>query len=175
MHPPWKRLDLAAGVSTLVCGGLVFIGIVRILSYSATNPLSIRLRASWLGCLAYQPDVFWSVRFFKLIATPVLVALIYFVFRALNHGQRIRLPGYEPIDRRIDFESPWLRLVLTTVATLHWVPLEYMKFTSDDFYPSSALEDLTTNVVVLVTGGLLSFFAMRRLSFDPLFHEAGGD
>jgi len=129
------------------------------------------LRESALGFLAYQPDLFWSVRFFKILATPVLVAVIYFVFRGLNRGHRIRLPGYDPGDRRIDFDSPWLRLVLTSVATLHWVPLEYTKFTSADFYPSSPLEDLATNVVVLLAGGILAFLGMRWLSFDPLTRE----
>jgi hypothetical protein len=167
------RLDRPALASVLVCGGLLAVGVARMLSYSVTNPLAARLRESALGFLAYQPDVFWSVRFFKLVATPVLVAVIYFVFRALNHGHRVRLPGHDAPDRRIDFSSQWLRLVLTTVATLHWVPLEYMKFTTDDFYPSSPLEDLTTNIVVLLAGQALTFFGMRLLSFDPLVRDAG--
>ena len=94
--------------------------------------------------------------------------MIYFVFRALNRGHRVELPGYTGPDRRIDFESPWLRLLLTTVATLHWVPLEYSKFTSSDFYPSSPLEDLTTNIVVLLASQVLTFFGMRYLSFNAL-------
>ena len=80
------RLDRPALFSVLLCGGLLTVGTVRILSYSLTNPIAIRLRESSLGWLAYQPDVFWSVRFFKLVATPVLIAVIYFVFRALNRG-----------------------------------------------------------------------------------------
>jgi hypothetical protein len=172
MRSSWSRLDRPALASVLVCGGLLAVGLVRILSYSETNPLAARLRESALGFLSYQPDAFWSVRFFKIVATPVLVAVIYFVFRALNRGHRVRLPGHDAPDRRIDFSSPWLRLVLTTVATLHWVPLEYMKFTTDDFYPSSPLEHLTTNVVVLLASQALAFFGMRRLSFDPLLAEA---
>ena len=158
-------------ISAVVCSGLLAVGAVRFLSYSSTNPLALRLRESALGWLAYQPDIPWSVRFFKLIATPVLVALVYFVFRALNRAHRIRLPGYQAPDRRIDFASPRLRLVLTTVATLHWVQLEYLKFSREDFYPFSPHESLWINVVVLLAGQALAFFGMRYLSFDPLVRE----
>jgi hypothetical protein len=170
----WKQLDLHALLSTLACIGLLGVGAVRVLSYSRTNPISIGLRESALGWLTYQPDVPWSVRLFKLIATPVLVAMVYFVFRALNLGHRVRLPGHDVRDdRRIDFASPWLRLILTTVVTLHWIPLEYMKFTREDFYPNSPLESVTINVIVLLTGQALAFLGMRYLSFDPLVRDTG--
>jgi len=164
-------IDRRAAISTLVCTALIAIGLIRVLSYSVTNPISAQLRESSLGFLAYQPDAVWNVRFFKLIATPVLVALIYFVFRALNRGHRIRLPGYDGGDRRIDFRSPWMRLLLTTVATLHWVPLEYAKFTREDFYPFSPHESLAVNIVVLLASQALAFVGMRYLSFDPLIRS----
>ncbi len=168
---PWARIDRRATASILVCSGLIAVGLIRVFSYSATNPISVRLRESALGFLAYQPDAAWSVRFFKLIATPVLIALMYFVFRALNRAHRIRLPGYDAGDRRIDFRSPWMRLILTTVATLHWLPLEYAKFTREDFYPFSPLESLPINIVVLMMSAALAFVGMRYLSFDPLIRS----
>jgi hypothetical protein len=174
MRSSWTRIDRRAAVSILVCTGLIVVGLMRVFSYSATNSISIWLRESALGFLAYQPDAAWSVRFFKLIATPVLVALIYFVFRALNRAHRIRLPGYDSGDRRIDFRSPWMRLILTTVATLHWVPLEYAKFTREGFYPSSPLESLPVNIVVLMASQALAFVGMRYLSFDPLVKVVKG-
>ena len=166
-----RRIDRAAALSVAVCAALLAVGLVRVFSYSPDNPIAAALRDSPLGVLAYRPDVAWSVRFFKLIATPVLIALVYFVFRGLNRMHRIDLPGYDGGERRIDFASPALRLVLTTVVTLHWVPLEYFKFTRDDFYPSSELESLPVNVAVLLASQALAFFGMRRLSFDPLLRE----
>jgi hypothetical protein len=171
MRPFWKRLDRHALFSALACAGLLGVGAVRVLSYSQTNPISIGLRESALGWLAYQPDLPWNVHFFKFIATPVLVAVIYFVFRALNRGHQVRLPGHDGPDRRIDFASPWLRLVLTTVVTLHWIPLEYMKFTREGFYPNSPLESVTINVIVLLASQAFAFFGMRHLSFDPLLRD----
>ena len=96
MHAFRHRLNRPALFSTLICAGLIGVGVVRVLSYSRTNPIAIGLRDSALGWLAYQPGVPWSVRFFKLVATPVMMAMVYFVFRALNLGHRVRLPVRTP-------------------------------------------------------------------------------
>ena len=62
-----RRKNLGAIVSTGVCGALVFVGIVRLISYSrgATGDF---IRSSALGVLGYNPDSFINVQFFKILA-----------------------------------------------------------------------------------------------------------
>lgn len=126
------------------------------------------VRHSIVGFLAYNPDSFASAQFFKFLATPSVVALIYFFFRQRNTGPR----GYrrDPVierANRLDFASPLLRLILTSIVTLHWLAMEWWKFHAVGFYPWSPLENPALNIVVLLVGQVFAFWGMRYLSFEP--------
>ena len=168
-HSSQSRWNRPALLSVAAAALLLAIGVVRILSYSKDGVFARWLEATPIGQIGYRPEAVWSVRFFKILANPVCVAGMYFIFRFLNRGHRGTLPGASKAhDRTIDFRSPWLRLVLTTVVTLHWIPLEWLKFNTEDFYPYSPLESAAINAAVLLASQALSFFTMRYLSFEPL-------
>lgn len=163
------HLNLDAVVSVSVCAVLVFIGTIRMLSYSE-GAMGVSLRHSVAGFLCYDPGSPFSTRFFKLLATPSVVAPIYFFFRWRNAG----LPsgaGATGLDRahRLDFRSPTLRIILTSVITIHWFVIEWWKFRTEGFYPWSVLENRWLNLGVLLVGQALTFWAMKHLSFAPVF------
>jgi hypothetical protein len=155
-------------VSIVVCAVLAFTGFVRFLSYSE-GAIGDFVRSSAVGFLCYDPRSLASARYFKILATPAVVALIYFLFRWRN-TQAPSYPGSGGRGRfhHLDFRSPVLRGILTTVITLHWVAMEWWKFNTEDFYPWSALESRWLNIGVLVAGQALAFFTMKYLSFDPV-------
>jgi len=160
-------------VSVAVSALLVFVGVVRTTSYLEASGIAALVReAPVLRWLAYQPGWWWNAQFFKALATPSLVGLQYFVFRWLNRGHAgPTYPGAIPRPR-IDFSSPWLRLALTSLGTVHWFAIEVAKFAwREDFYPYSPLEDRTINAVALVAGQVVAFFAMKSLSFEPLTRD----
>jgi len=135
-------------------------------SHGATGDF---VRNSIFGFLCYNPDSLASAQYFKILATPSVVALIYFFFRWRNAG----LPSYlgsEKFEhaRRIDFKSPVLRLILTTVITVHWIGMEWWKFNVEGFYPWSVLENRGLNIAVLIASQAIAFWGMKYLSFDPV-------
>jgi hypothetical protein len=160
-------------VSIGVCGLLVFVGGVRMLSYSL-GPAGDIVRHSVFGFLCYDPDSAASVRFFKVLATPSVVALFYFLFRWRNAGAP-RRPGASGAlaGPALDFTSPVLRAILTSVITLHWLGMEWWKFHVDGFYPWSPLESRWLNVVVLLVGQAFAFQTMKYLSFEPNRRQSG--
>ena len=179
-----SRVHLPTLLSLAVAWLLIAVGAVRALSYVRGGPLAPLgelVRESWLGWLAYRPHVAADVRYFKILATPSVVAAQYLVFRWLNRGHRRGFLDEEELRRRrLDFGSPWLRLALTSLVSAHWLVLELFKFGSDDFYPSSPLEDPRINLAVLIAGQVLAFRGMKHLSFEPLLVEPrppapGGD
>ncbi|UCH84752.1 MAG: hypothetical protein JSW50_03395 [Candidatus Latescibacterota bacterium] len=163
-----RSQNLGAIVSCAICAILVSIGVVRLLSYSL-GPVGDVLRSSIVGFLCYDPDSLFSVQFFKLLATPTVVAGIYFFFRWRNSG-RPTSPEAAQLRRahRLDFESPLLRGVLTTLITLHWLAMEWWKFNTEGFYPWSPLESRWLNLGVLIASQALAFWSMKYLSFEPL-------
>jgi hypothetical protein len=168
-----RRINTAALASIAASAVLVAVAMVRMLSYSRTGAVGTWVRESFLGAVAYQPDSIASVRFFKILATPSVVAVQYFLFRALNRGHRANDPGTRA-DRTLDFRSPWLRLVLTSVVSLQWVVIEWAKFRTEAFYPWSPLESPWVNALVLLLGQALAFWGMKYLSFEPLFKDPPG-
>lgn len=164
-----RRWNVGAAVSTGLCAVLALAGTVRLLSYTH-GAWGEFVRRSFLSVFAYKPDSPADVRFFKILATPSVVAVIYFFFRWRNSSAPSHL-GAIPFDRvhRLDFESPILRGVLTTVITLHWLAIEWWKFNVEGFYPWSALENRALNIVVLLVGQAIAFWGMKYLSFDPIF------
>ena len=167
-----RRVNAGAAVSVLVALVLVAIGAVRLLSYSTTGDLADGLRSSFLSFLTYAPDSLFSVRFFKVVATPSVVAGMYLMFRLLNRIHADPLVDLEVnLRRRLDFSSPVLRLVLTTLVTLQWIPLELVKRGSADFYPNSPLESIHVNAAVLLLSQALAYQGMKYLSFEPLLVE----
>lgn len=169
-----RRVNVRAAASLFVATLLVAVGAIRLLSYSTSGEIAGRLRSSFLGFLAYDPDSLFSVRFFKIVATPSVVAGMYLVFRLLNriHADPLLDPAVNR-SRRLDFSSPVLRLVLTTLVSLQWIPLELVKHGSADFYPNSALESIRINAVVLLVSQVLAFWGMKHLSFEPLREPPG--
>jgi len=168
-----RRLNLSALFSVVIAALLCMIGVIRMLSYSRGSAVTLWLLDSPLAAIAYRPDVPWSVRLFKVVSTPVIAAGFYFLFRLLNRAAMSTLPGAAVDEsRRIDFVSPWTRIVLTSVISLHWIPIEFMKFRSDGFYPNSSFEDPWINFAVLAVSQLLAFVGMRYLSFEPLVRES---
>jgi hypothetical protein len=165
-----RTINRRALVSVAVCALLVAVGVVRLLSYYGDG-VSGAIQHSSMSFLAYKPSEYVNVQFFKVLATPSVMALVYFLFRARNQGYglrqgTIRHEGY----RHIDFKSPWLRLILTSLVTLHWLPMEWYKFHTPGFYPWSPLENPTVNLVVLLCGQVIAFWGMKYLSFEPLCH-----
>jgi hypothetical protein len=71
----------------------------------------------------------------------------------------------------MDFKSPTLRLIITTVISLHWVVMEFVKYRTEDFYPFSSLESPVANALVLLASWALAFWGMKYLSFEPLFRD----
>ncbi len=127
------------------------------------------LQDSWFGFLAYQPDSAASVRYFKFLATPSVVAVQYFLFRFLNRGHRPPVDLPHASARIMDFKPLWLRVVLTTLVTANWLLIEVFKFAGrEEFYPYSPLEDATINLVVLGVSQVVSIVAMKYLAFGPL-------
>jgi hypothetical protein len=171
---PLRRIHFPTLVSFLVTGPLALVGAVRVLSYyrQIAEPW---IHDSMLGILAYQPDDFFSVRYFKILASPSVVSFLYFVFRFLNRGHRAVFPhGYVSYDRDLDFRSPWVRLALLAVVNLHWVLQEWYKFATRS-YPYSPLESWKSNAIVLALSGVIAFFGMRYFSFRPLRNDTTRD
>jgi hypothetical protein len=104
-----------------------------------------------------------SAQFFKVVATPSVVAGIYFFFRWRNAGRPIGRVG-----ERLDFQSPVLRGIVTSVITLHWIAMEWWKFNVEGFYPWSPLESRLVNIAVLIASQAIAFWGMKYLSFEPI-------
>jgi hypothetical protein len=166
-----RQKNLGALVSIAVCAVFVFVGLVRLLSYSQ-GPVGDIVRNSFAGLLCYNPDSHLNAQFFKLLATPTVVAGIYFFFRWRNAG-RPSSPGSARLDRlnRLDFKPPVLRGILTTVITIHWLAMEWWKFNIEGFYPSSDLESRWVNIGVLIASQSLAFWGMKYLSFEPVLKD----
>jgi hypothetical protein len=167
--PPgvWARLDPAALLSVSIASTLAAVGSIRLASYQR-GVLGAWLRESPLGFLAYQPDDYFNVRYFKVLASLSFVSFIYFTFRVLNRGHRNVFPADYPSHHRdLDFESPRLRLVLIAIINVQWVIQESYKFWTKN-YPWSPLESWVSNAVVLAVSSALAFFGMKYLSFKPL-------
>lgn len=163
-----RQKNRRALISVGVCAALVFVGLIRMLSYSLGVAGDI-LRDSAFGFLCYDPGSVLNVRFFKILATPTFVAAIYFLFRWRNAG----LPsssGAAPLRgfQRLDFSSALLRGLLTSLITLQWLLIEWWKFNQEGFYPWSALESRSVNIGVLIASQLIAFWGMKYLSFEPI-------
>lgn len=155
------RVNKSVLASVAACSMLIGIGLLRLASYSHGG-LGDVARGSILGVIAYNPDSLASAQFFKILATPVVVAGVYFFFRWRNVGRP---------SSRLDFKSPLLRGVLTTVITLHWVVMEWWKFNVEGFYPWSPLEGRVVNIAVLLASQAVAFLGMKYLSFEPIYME----
>ena len=163
-----RQINRGTVTSIALCAALVCVGFVRMLSYSQ-GPAGDFVRHSFLGILSYDPSSRLNAQFFKILATPAVVAGIYFFFRWRNAGVPTLSPA-PAFDRahRLDFESWALRGILTSVITLHWLAMEWWKFHVEGFYPWSELESRWLNVAVLIASQALAFWGMRRLSFDAI-------
>jgi hypothetical protein len=167
-----KSLDMSALLSVLVCAVLVLIGAVRVMSYSRDTLLAEVAKWPVLTYAAYQPGNYVNAQYFKIVATPSVIAGIYFFIRLRNRSYRRMSPlSYDTHGGRIDFRSPWLRLVLTSVISLHWVAMEMVKYYADDFYPFSSLESTPVNALVLLASGIIALWGMKYLSFEPLYRD----
>jgi hypothetical protein len=157
-----SRINRGAAASIVVCFALVVVGLVRLASYSK-GALGGLVAGIPMG---YNPEAAWNAQFFKIAATPTVVAVVYFFFRWRNRGR--------PVGRmydRIDFRPALLRGIITTVITLHWLVMEWWKFNIEGFYPFSPLENRTVNIGVLLLSQAVAFFGMKYLSFDPVFDQ----
>lgn len=161
-------------VSVLVCATLVGVGLVRFASYSQ-GTLGDAVRHSFVGFIAYDPTNRANAQYFKILATPSVIAGIYLFFRWRNAGSQPRWRVLRRHDsRRIDFQSPLLRLILTSAVTIHWLAMEWWKFHVEGFYPWSPLENRVINIAVLVAGQLVALWAMKYLSFAPIRSQVIG-
>ncbi len=168
-----KLINVKVLSAFIICAVLVLIGTVRILSYSKGGFIAAILEGTIFHHCAYRPESFHNVRFFKIFATPSIVALIYFLFRELNDSGNGNLRHKINNEwRRIDFNSGIFRFCLVTIISLCWIPIEVMKFQfGNSFYPNSIFEDSLVNSIVLAAGGILCFFLMKYLSFKPLITQ----
>lgn len=163
------RLQWPPVISLCVAILLIFIGVVRCLSYFRDPFVGDAVRNSPLWFIAYQPKIWVNAQFFKMLATPSIAGLQYILFRWLNRGHT-KPPPYEGALPRepLDFRSPWVRLGLTSAATVNWFVIEVAKFQGkENFYPWSPLEDRGLNAAALVTGQLIAFVGMKYFSFAP--------
>jgi len=154
----------------IICSILIFAGAVRILSYLRGSFVSQIIGDTFLQCLAYQPESYFNVSFFKILATPSVIACIYFLFRGLN-GKYDDVSRLKIIDewRKVNFNSGIFRFWLVLMISLCWIPIEVIKFNfKDTFYPYSKLENPVTNSIVLAAGGILCYFLMKYLPFNKL-------
>ena len=156
-------IDRRAVASVLTCLVLAAVGALRFLSYPG-SVLHGALSGTPLGFLAWDPSHPVTSRFVKILATPSVVSLMYFLFRLLNRMHR----------RTLDFRGPGLRAALVGVVTAHWVLIEAAKFGVEGFDMRSPLESAGENAAVLLASAALAFFGMRLLSFAPLVRAAGG-
>lgn len=118
----------------------------------------------------YRPEDHFNVRYFKIFATPSIIALIYFLFRGLNSTNSGAL-RHEINNswRNVDFKPFPFRLYITAMITICWIPIEIMKFQfGNTFYPYSDLEYPFINIITLTAGGIISFYLMKFLPFNPL-------
>jgi hypothetical protein len=167
-----RRLHTPTLISVAVCGVLVMMGIVRVMSYSRGALLGDIARGALFSWLAYQPSSYLNAQFFKIFATPSAVAGVYFLIRLRNSSYRRMSPdSYETHGGKIDFASPWLRLILTSVVSFHWAVMELIKYRAEDFYPFSSLESPLVNALVLLVGQVVAFWGMKFLSFEPLLRN----
>jgi len=170
-----KSIHSPTLLSIVVSALLIAIAVIRIFSYSRTTVLGEIVKNSPLHFVGYEATSYLNTQFLKIIATPSIVAMQYLIFRALNWTHTRNLPDSMNVaHRRLDFRSPGLRFLLTSLITLHWVVIEAVKFSSpQSFYPYSALESRSLNMIVLLCSQLIAFLAMKYLCFEPLFKEAG--
>ncbi|MEJ2722767.1 MAG: hypothetical protein P8181_16765 [bacterium] len=167
-----RKINPGAVVSVSVCIVLIVVGLIRLASYSRGAVADV-LRGSVVGFLCYDPDSRLNAQFFKLLATPTVVAGVYFFFRWRNAGRSSVLGAAgRDLGYRLDFESPLLRGILTSVITVHWFAMEWWKFHVEGFYPWSPLENPLLNLAVLIASQAVAFFGMKYLSFDPVATEA---
>jgi hypothetical protein len=167
-----RQNNRRALISVGVCAALVFVGLIRMLSYSLGVAGDI-LRDSAFGFLCYDPGSVLNVRFFKILATPTFVAAIYFLFRWRNRGLPSSSGAAGPRGfKRLDFRSPVLRGLLTSLITAQWLLIEWWKFNQEGFYPWSALESRAINIGVLIASQLIAFWGMKYLCFEPVSGEA---
>lgn len=167
-----RQKNWGAVISICVCAILGFVGLVRLLSYSQGSTGDF-VRHSFVGFLCYNPASLINAQYFKILATPSVVALIYFFFRWRNAGAPSYL-GAIRFDRvhRLNFESKILRGILTTVITIHWIGMEWWKFNVEGFYPWSKLESHSMNIWVLIASQALAFWGMKYLSFEPITRDS---
>ncbi len=165
-----KLIDARVLFAFIVCAILIIIGIVRVLSYSRNGLISHILEDSILHHFAYRPESYLNVSYFKLFATPSIIALIYFIFRGLNDNKnKVTKHKINNDWTQVNFKSFLFRFILTVIITICWIPLEVMKFSlGKSYYPYSELEDPLTNIFVLIAGGILCLFLMKYLPFGPL-------
>lgn len=165
-----KSINIKVLAAFLTCTLLIIIGIVRILSYSKGAFVSRMIEDTFFHHFAYRPENYFNVSFFKIIATPSITALIYLLFRGLNKGGDYN--GKHKINnewRIISFKPLTFRFLLVSMITLCWLPIEVMKFHfENEFYPYSTLENPLLNLIVLTLSGVLCFFLMKYLPFEPL-------
>ena len=155
----------------IICLSLIIIGAIRILSYSRGSIISELVEDTIFYHFAYLPEDQFNVTFIKILATPSLIALIYFLLRGLNN-KYIKALRYRIINRRdkVNFKPFMFRLQLIVMITLCWIPIELLKFyLKNEFYPYSSLEDPFLNFLILVVGGIITLVLMKYLPFEPLF------
>jgi hypothetical protein len=162
-----RSIDRGALVSVAVAGVLCFVGLVRVFSYTQ-GLLGGWIEGTPLEWIAYRADGHRNVRYFKILATPSFVSLVYFAFRIMNRGQRqLVTPGLSAAHRDVDFRSPWVRLGIVAAISAQWAILESYKFLTHGL-PYSPLESWRWNAGVLLASAAIAFVGMRFLSFRPL-------
>ncbi len=165
-----KIINLNVLLSCFICLILIIIAITRNLSYSPNSWFVQMVKDTPLYFFTYQPDNYYNVQFIKILATPSIIAILYFLFRDMNN-QYIGTGKFvtSEVWHKIDFSPVWFRVILTTVITVCWIPMEAIKFYyRENFYPFSVLEDQVVNIIVLLCGQLISIVFMQHLSFKQL-------
>jgi hypothetical protein len=164
------KINIKVLSAFIICSFLIFAGIVRILSYLRESFISQIIEDTFLYYFAYHPKSYFNVNFFKIFATPSIIAFIYFLFRGLNDKED-DMSRQKIINewRKVNFNSGVFRFFIVLMISLCWIPIEVIKFHfKGSFYPFSTLEDPLVNLIVLAAGGILSYFLMKYLPFNQL-------
>ena len=166
-----RLINLPVITSFLICISLIIIGIVRNISYLPGNPFLQIIEKTPLHLFTYQPENYFNIHFIKILATPAIVALIYFLFRSVNDNKSFKsIKNVKFNHEIIDFSSFTFRLTLTTMITICWLIMEIIKFNlRERFYPYSDLENPVLNIMVLIAGQVITIIFMKLLSFGRFY------
>lgn len=152
----FKDLNWKTVVSLFTAVVLSFIGLERFISHSF--PV---FGQSIFKILAYQPSNHLNVQFFKIATFPCAISFIYLVVFFFTRGLASSWDGFKKWRMRLLFVG------IIFIASFY---VECMKILGDAIAakPFAPSENPDTNIVLLLVSAVITFFAMKYFSFEPI-------